>query len=74
MRIFKISTTAYEEEDFYLMTTLSEEQIKNAIKQIVMRERDGEEEYDNEMLLDAIKKKYPRSQADIINSFQNIII
>ena len=48
MNIFKIQTTAYEEEDFFLHTELDEQDIVEVINPIVMAERDGYEVYDNE--------------------------
>jgi len=66
MRVVKINTTAYEEEDFYLMTDLSEDDLYEVIMPIVNQERDGYEDYDNESLLSALKKRYPTNKVDII--------
>jgi len=59
MRLFKINTTAYEEEDFFLLTDLSEEAITRVIKPIIKSEREAYEEYENHTLLKALLDKYP---------------
>ena len=62
MNVFKINTTAYEEEDFYLVTSLSESKIRKVIEPIVKAERDETtdvEHYDNESLVLALKRAYP---------------
>jgi hypothetical protein len=74
MNIFRISTTAYKEEDFYLQTELDEVDIVEVIMPIVNAERDGYEVYDNEMLLDALTKRYPRKKIELYEEFKNIII
>lgn len=74
MKIFRISTTAYKEEDFYLQTELTEEDIVEVITPIVNAERDGYEEYDNEILLDALIKRYPRKKTELYSEFDVIII
>lgn len=60
LRIVKINTTAYEEEDFILLTTLNDEQIMGTITPIVEVERNGGEEYDNDGLVWSLKDKYPK--------------
>ena len=52
MRVIRINTTAWEEEDFYLLTTLTDDQIIEVVKPIVQSERDGDECYDNETLVE----------------------
>lgn len=74
MNLFKISTTAYEEEDFYLQTELDEVDIVEVITPIVNAERDGYEEYDNELILDALRKRYPRKVIELYVEFPTIII
>jgi hypothetical protein len=62
MNIFKINTTAFEEEDFFLQTDLSVEQIKKVITPIVLKERqsgDEEDFYDNDDLTNALIEAYP---------------
>ena len=74
MNIFRIRTTAYEEEDFYLHTDIDEVDIIDVITPIVNNEREDIEDYDNEMLLDALKKKYPRKKIELYVEFPTIII
>lgn len=74
MKIFRVNTTAYEEEDFYLQTELTEEDIVEVIMPIVHAERDGYEDYDNEMLLNALIKRYPRKKIELYTEFELITI
>lgn len=74
MRIFKISTTPYKEEDFFLLTEISEEDIVEVITPIVNAERDGYQEYDNEVLIDALQKRYQRKKIELFTEFDTITI
>jgi hypothetical protein len=74
MKIYKVNTTAYEEEDFFLQTNLEQDDIIEVIAPIVNAERDGYEDYDNEMLLDALVKRYPRKKIELYTEFELIII
>ncbi len=59
MNIFRISTTAFDEEDFFIMTTLDVDQIAEVVSPIVNAERDGYEEYDNVSLVGALRDRFP---------------
>jgi hypothetical protein len=72
MKLFKVNTTAYEEEDFFLLTDLTEQDITEVINPIVMAERDGYEEYDNDMLIQALEKRYPRNKITMIVEFEQL--
>jgi len=77
MRVIRINTTAWSEEDFYLVTTLDDDQIAEVIQPIVNAEReierDGEEEYyDNDMLLQALKDRFPLEYADMYTEFDKL--
>lgn len=74
MKIFRVNTTAYKEEDFYLQTELTEEDIVEVITPIVNAERDGYEDYDNELLLNALIKRYPRKKIELYSEFELITI
>jgi hypothetical protein len=74
MKIFRVNTTAYKEEDFYLQTDLEEQDIVEVIMPIVNAERDGYEVYDNETLLDALQKRYPRKKIELYTEFDLITI
>lgn len=60
LRIVKVNTTAFEEEDFILLTTLNDAQIKDAITPIIQAERNGDAFYDNDDLVWGLKEKYPQ--------------
>lgn len=70
LRVIEINTTAWDEENFYLLTTLSDEQIINVITPIVEAERnsdsDGESFYDNDFLVAQLGNKYPN---DIVTMY-----
>lgn len=72
MKIFKVSTTAYEEEDFFLLTDLKEQDITEVINPIVMAERDGYEEYDNETIIIALRKRFPKKNITMIVEFEQL--
>lgn len=59
MKIYKISTTAFEEEDFLVLTDLSQKQITDVISPIVEAERREGKYYDNDDLYHALTKAYP---------------
>jgi hypothetical protein len=61
MRVVRINTTAWSEEDFYLETDLTIEQIEAVIKPIVLEERNNGKEYDNYTLTQALDKAYPNN-------------
>ena len=73
--LFQINTTAWDEEDFLLLTTLTEEQIVKVITPIVMDERENNVEYDNDFLVQQLQDAYPTdvvthyvpSQIDLIS-------
>ena len=77
MRVIRINTTAFNEEDFYLLTTLNDDQIAEVIQPIVNAEReierDGEEEYyDNDMILQALKDRFPNDKIDMFHEFDKL--
>jgi len=65
LNLFQINTTAYDEEDFLLLTSLTEEQIKTIVAPIVRLEREEEIEYDNDILVESLKKAYPRAVVEM---------
>ena len=72
MRVVRINTTAYEEENFYLLTTLSDDQIAEVVQPIVNAERDGYEEYDNESITDALKQRFPFEYVEMFIEFEQL--
>ena len=66
IRIVEVNTTAFEEENFVLLTDLSDEQIEVVIRPIVDKERNATEDdddtfYDNEELFGALQETYPNN-------------
>jgi hypothetical protein len=73
MRVIRINTTAWIDEDFYLLTTLDDDQIAEVIQPIVNAERDGEKYYDNDVILQALKDRFPLEYADMYTEFDKLI-
>lgn len=69
MNLLRVNTTAFEEEDFFLVTDLHTEEIEKIIQPIVEKERRGEEEYENEELFAALKIAYPHN---VIIYYENV--
>ena len=66
IRIVEVNTTAFQEENFVLLTDLSDEQIEEVIRPIVEKERNATEDdedcfYDNESLFNALEETYPNN-------------
>ena len=74
MRVIRINTTAWEEEDFYLLTTLTDDQIIEVVGPIVQAERDGDECYDNETLFEVLKDLYPNEHVEMYEEFDKLTI
>lgn len=69
MRVVKVSTTAYSEEDFFLLTNLTDDQISEVIQPIVNAERDGYDDYDNDLLFNSLVVRFPDSFVQMIVEF-----
>lgn len=76
MNIYRINTTAFSEEDFFLLTTLTMQDIVEVINPIVMCERDGESDdaYDNDSLVTALHCRYPNETIRHYNEIETITI
>lgn len=61
LRLVKISTTSFLEEDFFLVTNLTTEQIIKELSPIVERERDGKGYYYNDMLCKHLEETFPNN-------------
>jgi hypothetical protein len=59
MKIVRINTSAYDEEDFYLLTNLTNAQIKKVIRPMVIEERKSDEVFSNEDYFWALKEAHP---------------
>jgi hypothetical protein len=64
MRVIRVNTTAFKEEDFYLLTTLSDEQIAEVIQPIVND--------DNETIWRALTERFPMELVDMYNEFETL--
>lgn len=73
MRVIRINTTAWPTEDFYLVTTLDDQDIVEVIQPLVNAERDGEGEYDNDSIIEALKKRYPEAHVDMYTEFDKLV-
>ena len=78
MRVIRVNTTSWMEEDFYLLTTLDDDKIIAVIKPIVQADRDSEDyidnPYDNDTLFEALKEKYPNEYLDMYTEFDKLTI
>ena len=72
MRVIRINTSAWSEEDFYLVTTLDGDQSVEVLNPLVNAERDGYEEYDNDSLLQALKDRFPLEYIDMYQEFDKL--
>ena len=66
LRLVEVNTTAYEEENFVLVTDLTDEQIQEVIIPIVEKERNSDNDdidsfYDNQDLIDELRETYPNN-------------
>lgn len=72
MRVIRVRTTAYREEDFFLLTTLSDEMISSVINPIIKAERGGFDCYDNEDLFRALTYEYPLEKIIMYNDLETL--
>lgn len=72
MRVIRVNTTAYSEEDFFLMTTLTDDQISDALEGIIFNERFGDDDYDNEELFRALTLAYPNEKVIMYNDIETL--
>lgn len=72
MRVIRINTTAYSEEDFFLLTTLTDEQISEALEGIIFNERFSGKEYDNEDLFRVLTFSYPDEKIIMYNDIETL--
>lgn len=72
MRVIRVNTTAYSEEDFFLLTTLSNEMISFVIKPLINAERQGIDHYDNDDLFRALTFAYPNEKIIMYNEIETL--
>jgi len=73
MYAYKINTTAYHEEDFLLITDLNGMEVEDVIRPIVDAEREQGVDYTNEDIVNALKKRYPKSRVKAYYSAQDFM-
>jgi len=61
MNIFKIRTSAWDEECFILATQLSEKQVRSVIQPMVDEEREGDFIFSNDDYVQVLRDAYPKS-------------
>jgi hypothetical protein len=58
LNVYEIATSGWSEENFRLMTNLTEEQIRAVIKPMVDKEREDEVVLSNDEYVQALQDKY----------------
>jgi hypothetical protein len=71
MNIFKICTTAYSEEDFFIMTDLVSSQV---YKTLTTAKNERRYEFDNDELVAILKDKYPHHIIEHYTEIERITI
>lgn len=74
MEIYRIKTSSWDEEDFFLLTDLSVEEINSVIQPMVEHERKSEvgEIFINDEYVIALEKKYPNALVQHYVSFETL--
>lgn len=72
MQVFIIKTTEWSEDEFYIMTSLSEEQIRKVIQPIVNYERSNDLVSNPHDYLSALSEAYPKSIIVSEENFETI--
>ena len=58
MRLIKINTTAYHEEDFYVLTNINTEQLTNEIKDYIQHKRTNNIDHTNKEIEQHINQHF----------------
>lgn len=74
IEVIRINTTAYEEEDFFLLTDLTEQEITEVVTPIVELERNKVKYYTNGMLVENLELAYPSAFIKVYTEFKKIEI
>jgi hypothetical protein len=69
---FVVNTTAYEEENFVLITDLTEKQIVAIIEPLVLMERSNGNEYNNDDLVNRLCMAYPNNYIEHYSDVDSI--
>ena len=76
MQVFKITTSAWYEESFYVLTNLSEEQVRSVIAPMVAEERNESLDdifYSNEDYVSKLAETYPSNVVEFHQDFEELI-
>lgn len=74
IEVVRLNTTEYEEEDFFLLTDLTEQEITEVVTPIVELERNEIQDYDNDMLVENLELAYPSAFIKVYTEFKTITI
>ena len=74
IEVIRVNTTANYEEDFFLLTDLTEQEITNIVTPIVELERNEIQDYDNDMLVENLELAYPSAFIKVYTEFKTITI
>ena len=69
---FRINTSAWEEEDFYILTSLTEDEVKSVMEPMVSSERVNDFLYDNDEYIIELKKRFPKDKIEMYNEFETL--
>lgn len=72
MQVYRINTSGWEEEDFFLLTTLTAKQVQSVITPMVHSERVNDFLYDNEDYILELKKQFPNEQISMHYQFETL--
>lgn len=76
IQVFKLTTTAWYEESFYVLTNLTEEQVRSVIAPMVAEERNDLLEelfYSNEDYISKLAEAFPNNIVEFHQDFEEII-
>ena len=72
MRVIRINTTAYSLEDFFLITTLTNQEISDVLDSFIFNQRMGNDDYYNEDLFKLLTIAYPNRKIIMYNDIETL--
>ena len=72
MRVIRINTTAYSLEDFFLITTLKNQEISDVLDSFIFNQRMGNDDYYNEDLFKLLTIAYPNRKIIMYNDIETL--
>jgi len=70
LNVFEIATSGWKEENFQIMTNLTEEQIRAVIKPMVDKEREDDIVLSNDEYIQALQDKYKNKIIVLYTDFE----